>query len=215
MSRLLGLALAVSLSLTTASLSAQTKRSWGPEQATGKPDTYPRSGDSATAWASRNTDDQEEWLLVEFDQAVVPRGVKIYESFNPGAVFKITAVDDEKQETPLWMGKDPTPRTAPNGISAIKLTSTAKVKRLKIYLDSKNVPGWNEIDAVELVDADNVGQFAVNASASSTFADITFGATSATSGNTDLEARVKKLEAEVEALKQQLNALRAGPRRTP
>ncbi|MCB1513071.1 MAG: hypothetical protein KDJ36_19415, partial [Hyphomicrobiaceae bacterium] len=40
----------------------QQNRSWGPEQAVGKPNT-PQAGDISTAWASRTRDDQEEWLL--------------------------------------------------------------------------------------------------------------------------------------------------------
>src|SRR5688572_23368792 len=36
-------------------------RPWGPEQATGKPDT-PWNGDIKTAWASETQDDEDEWL---------------------------------------------------------------------------------------------------------------------------------------------------------
>ena len=44
---------------------------------------------------------------------------------------------------------------------------------MKIYLDTKRVNGWNEIDAVELVGKDGSKQWAVNASASSTYASKT------------------------------------------
>src|SRR5205823_2443181 len=42
----------------------KVKRNWGPEQATGPPDTE-MAGDIVTAWASRTPDEQDEWLLLE------------------------------------------------------------------------------------------------------------------------------------------------------
>ncbi|HEX5243530.1 MAG TPA: hypothetical protein VFW23_09750, partial [Tepidisphaeraceae bacterium] len=46
----------------TTAVPSRGPRAWGPEQATGKPDTWPRSGDIQTAWASKTPDGQPEWL---------------------------------------------------------------------------------------------------------------------------------------------------------
>lgn len=69
------------------------KRAWGPEQATGAPDT-PEAGDFETAWASKTPDDQEEWLILTFTETVIPAAALIYESFNPGAVSSHEKVGD-------------------------------------------------------------------------------------------------------------------------
>jgi hypothetical protein len=43
---------------------------------------------------------------------------------------------------------------------------------IKVYLDTARVPGWNEVDAVELIGKDGSRQWAKRASASSTYADL-------------------------------------------
>src|SRR5260370_26642972 len=56
------------------------------------------------------------------------------------------------------------------GTSEITFRVPVKTNRVKIYLDSKNVPGWNEIDAVGLRDTAGETHWAVSADASSTYA---------------------------------------------
>src|SRR5262245_28626382 len=82
----------VVVTLTTTLLAVEprvlAKRAWGPEQATGAPDS-PGAGDQASAWASATEDDDDEWLELEYAAPVVAESALIYEVFNPGAVFKI------------------------------------------------------------------------------------------------------------------------------
>jgi hypothetical protein len=155
----------------------QLDRHWGPEQATGEPDTF-EGGDMVTAWASLSTDDQQEWLALEYDQAVTIRTIVVYESFNPGALIKITALnaDGEKE---LWSGVDPSPRARGQleqgpqhlAVSTIELPAPAKANRIKLYLDSKSVRGWNEVDAVALIGTDGSKHWATKAASSTTFAE--------------------------------------------
>jgi hypothetical protein len=56
------------------SATPKLKRAWGPEQATGPPDTH-QAGDIQTAWASLTPDQQKEWLLLEYAGPVVPEAV--------------------------------------------------------------------------------------------------------------------------------------------
>jgi hypothetical protein len=149
---------------------AKLNRNWGPEQATGAPNTWPQSGDIVTAWASKNPDDQKEWLLLEYSSPVVAHEVHIYETFNPGAVYRVTAFDLSGKEIELWKGNDPTQAGAAAGISKIRCKGKVKTCRIKVYLDSPAVPGWNEIDAVGLIDAKGKTKWATAAEASSTFA---------------------------------------------
>lgn len=145
------------------------KRGWGPEQATGPPNT-PLPGDHDTAWASQTPDNQDEWLLLEYAVPIVPDKIMIYESFNPGAVNRITAFKLTGEEVEVWKGKDPTPTGQQIGVSEIRLSLTFKTNRVRLHVNSLAVPGWNEIDAVGLRDAAGTTHWAIAADASSTFA---------------------------------------------
>lgn len=145
-------------------------RSWGPEQATGEPDTE-GSGDLVTAWASRTQDEQDEWLELEYDQAFQPTGVIVHETFNPGALNRITMFQSNTEEVDAWRGTDPTPRTADHGVSIVSVNVPFETKKIRLYLASRDVPGWNEIDAVGLIDSRGKTHWATRASASSTFAE--------------------------------------------
>src|SRR5205085_7994565 len=72
------------------SATPKAKRNWGPEQATGEPDTM-MAGDIVTAWASLTQDGEDEWLLMEYAEPVVPKAVMVYETYNPGALYRVTA----------------------------------------------------------------------------------------------------------------------------
>ncbi len=145
------------------------KRNWGPEQATGAPDTH-QAGDIPTAWASLRSDGGVEWLRVDFDKATAISEIRIRETYNPGAVSKVTAVlmISKEVERTLWEGQDPTTE-APADFT-VKVKGNVVTKSIKIYLDTTRRHGWNEIDAVELVGKDGTRQWASSATASSTFA---------------------------------------------
>jgi hypothetical protein len=150
----------------------QAPRRWGPEQATGAPDTWPQSGDLVTAWASQTPDGQPEWLELTYDGPIRAVAVSIYETFNPGAVNRVTGFDANGQEVQFWAGSDPTPVGKDKGVSVIAVHPEFNLTRIGIYLDSPNVPGWNEIDAVGLLDDTGKIHWARSATASSTYADV-------------------------------------------
>lgn len=146
------------------------RRPWGPEQVTGEPDTT-EVGDRQTAWASRSQDDQPEWLLAEFPTPINATAVKVCETYNPGAISRITAFGLDGKETEIWAGQ-----AAPNPDGAVVVNQKAfphplKTNRVKIYLDSPKVPGWNEIDAIGLLDKDGKTQWASAVACSSTYAE--------------------------------------------
>ena len=147
---------------------SDTRRGWGPEQATGPPDTH-RAGDIQTAWATREPDGGEEWLLLTYETAVDVAEVRIWETYNPGAVTKVTALPEEAAEVVLWEGKDPT--TEAPGELVVQAAEDVRAAKIKVHLDTTLRQGWNEIDAVELVGRDGTRQWASNASASSSYAD--------------------------------------------
>jgi len=122
--------------------------SWGARQATGKPDTA-QAGDAVTAWASLAADAAEEWIELGYAQPVLPRLVRIHETYNPGAVAKLEARDPSGGWIVFWQGQDPT--RGPSGWFEVPVETDVPVRELRITLASGAVPGWNEIDAVELI----------------------------------------------------------------
>ncbi len=144
------------------------KQNWGPEQATGAPDT-PAAGDQVTAWASATPDNQAEWLLLQYEKPVKAVAVHVYESYNPGALTKVAVFDGDGKEITVWEGSDPVDRSKPVGVSRIPIDVDFAVERVKLYLDSPIVGGWNEIDAVGLLDEKEETHWAVSAEASSSF----------------------------------------------
>jgi hypothetical protein len=139
---------------------------WSALQATGAPDSM-RDGDQQTAWAPAQADGGEEWLQLEYANSVPIAQVNVREVCGPGCITKVIAVLDGGAEVPVWQGEPPvnaspsdTPFAAPANIVA---------RRVKVYLDTKRVAGWNEIDAVELIGRDGSRQWAKSASASSSY----------------------------------------------
>ncbi len=138
---------------------------WSALQAAGEPDSG--AGDQRTAWAPATEDGGQEWLQADFDHPVEAASIVVRENCAPGAIIRISAVTDAGNEIPLWQGDAPkvgAPSNTPFPASGNVLTN-----RVKIYLDTGKVPGWNEIDAVQLVGRDGSHQWASGASASSSY----------------------------------------------
>jgi len=222
----------------------EEKRPWGPEQATGKPDT-PEAGDFQSAWASATQDESDEWLVLEYDTPVWAKAAHIYETYNPGSVVRVTAFTLDDREVEIWSRPRPDvfpqPQPQPqyeerSGITDLFLgeilareavdlggqyraapafgrifkpafTRRVFTNRIKVYLASKAVPGWNEIDAVALRGEDGSLQWATAAHASSIF-----GVGGSDESRVDpRDERIRQLEEENRRLREELErARRAG-----
>jgi hypothetical protein len=120
---------------------------------------------------------QQEWLELTYDRAVVPAAVHVYETYNPGAVFRVTVFDEAGQEVEAWRGQDPlfqavapgTGQPLAGGVAKIALKADFPTRRVKVYIDSPRVRSWNEIDAVGLVDPAGGVQWATSVKASSVY----------------------------------------------
>jgi len=122
---------------------------WSAMSAAGEPDVTDY-GDSQLAWTPKLKDGSTEWLDLRFDQAVIPTGIGIHESFSPGFVTRVEAYHTaDGTWVTLWEGTDPTP-TGAIGIFSPRLTATDfATDRIRVTIDS-SVPDYNEVDAVEL-----------------------------------------------------------------
>lgn len=154
--------------LTPAFAAAAEKAPWSPDQATGEPNSL-KAGDQKTAWATLETNKGDEWIKLEYQTPVEVQAIRIYENFNPGAISKVTAFKTDGTEALIWEGKEPL-KKAPN-VFEVKPKTKLSSQSIKVYLDTKRVNGWNEIDAVQLIGRDDSKQWAAKASASSTYAD--------------------------------------------
>jgi hypothetical protein len=143
---------------------------WAPMRAAGPPDT-PTMGDNTSAWASLTQDGQPEWLELDYATVESPRSLVVYETLAPGALVRATVIDEQGQEVEAWKGTDPGSVNA-SGIyvANVPLAWDKPASRMRIYLDSPKVTGWNEIDAVGLVDANGQVQWARSVRASTTYA---------------------------------------------
>lgn len=120
---------------------------WSANQVKGEPDTT-GCGDFPTAWASKTPDGRAEWLLVSYEEVVIAKGVRIHETFNPGAVSKIEGLIGGVWTT-LWEGKDP--NASCPGYAEILFPMALPLQMIRVHLDAPGTPGWNEIDAVGLL----------------------------------------------------------------
>jgi hypothetical protein len=179
------------------------KREYGPEQLIGEPDV-PAGGNSPNAWCSKTADDQDEWLLLEYDEPVSPTAVIVHENYCPGAVSKISAFKFDGTEVEIWKGEDPTAAGVASGVSEIDVKADFRTTRIKVYLDSKNVTGWNEVDAVGIRDDKKKTHWAAHAAASSTYAPDY----PAEDKYAELEERIDQLEQEIKALRMTVEELR-------
>lgn len=137
---------------------------WHAMKACGPPDADPHR-DDPNAWASASGDMGIQWLELTYAPPMRASGVRIYEVNSPGAVAEIKAKTPSGEWETLWSGT-----ASGNGAPLVlewPLTSY-EVKTIRVVLDTDRTPGWNEIDAVELLGGGG-GEWAKFATASSTY----------------------------------------------
>ena len=123
-------------------------------RATGAPDV-PVTGDSPSAWcpaAQGGTD----WLEVSFAKPVNATEVRVRQSNCPGAIVKIETFEADGTSHLWWEGSDAYKPSAVREIVwfVVRVPKTPYlVTKVKITLNLSAVPGWKQIDAVQLVGA--------------------------------------------------------------
>jgi hypothetical protein len=127
---------------------AQGDAGWSPKQATGAPDVD-RYADDQHAWAPKTEDGGIEWLDLKYLKPVHASEVRVRESMGSGAVIKIELFDEAGAAHTVWQGVDPTKEL--NYLILKFKTTEYRVNRVKVTLATNVIPGWNEIDAVQLV----------------------------------------------------------------
>jgi beta-lactamase regulating signal transducer with metallopeptidase domain len=141
---------------------------WAERQVVGPPNTF-EYGDHGTAWASKTPDGQGEWLLLTYDAEVDVNGVLVHETFNPGAIVRVDAIMPNDEVIVLWSGGPKAVESDSPRLFFCKPKKSVKTARIRLTIASDVVRGWNEIDAVGILDAEGKIHWANDASASSTY----------------------------------------------
>jgi len=130
---------------------AQGTAPYSANQATGAPNVDKYADDGA-AWAPKTADGGIEWLDLKYPKPVYATEVRVRESCGSGAVVKVEIFDEQGAAHAVWQGNDPTKEL---NYLLVKFPKTAfKTARVKVTLATNVVPGWNEIDAVQLLGTD-------------------------------------------------------------
>ncbi|TWU59342.1 hypothetical protein Poly51_21300 [Rubripirellula tenax] len=146
------------------------RTSWSIDQLLGRPNT-PMAGDQQSAWTTPGQNAGMQWFIVEFPNKVNVGKIEIVETYNPGAVVRICSVSMTGQEIEIWKGQDPVAPIAGMGSSFIVPSTKIRTRRMKVFLNTDLVSGWNEIDAVALHADDATVQWATNSWASESYGD--------------------------------------------
>ena len=145
---------AVAASATTSYGSAATD-SWSAQQATGAPDVTAQApdlacGDIGQAWASAARDTVDT-LTLGYAKAVVPTGVVVRETYNPGAIVKIEVSGPSGQRATVYQGQPSKVEECPRMFEVDITDVSFPVNSVAITLDQTQVQNWSEIDAVQLI----------------------------------------------------------------
>ncbi|GEM_PF-1796896 len=128
---------------------------YGAVQALGAPNVFPDTSDDDRAWASRTEDGQRELLSLAYNDPIQVQSVIIYETYNPGAVDRVELRDAGTGTwNEVWTGVAASAGSDARAFIVSIPKTTYLVSGVRIELNSPAVSGWNEIDAIAIMDGD-------------------------------------------------------------
>jgi hypothetical protein len=125
---------------------------WCPNQMTGKPNVE-AYGDQPNAWAPGTPDKGVEWVKLTFPKAVNATEIRVRQNVGPGSIIKVELMDSEGKLYTVFEGNDKTKYKKDEIQYFIQKfdKTTYKTKVVKITMATNTMPGWEEIDAVQLI----------------------------------------------------------------
>jgi len=112
------------------------------------------AGDNSDAWCPAAKNDGTAWLELAFAAPVHASEVRVRQNNAPGAIAKVELIEADGTSHVVWAGTDPFVAPAVREIAwfAVRVPKTAYlVTKVKLTLNLATVPGWKQIDAVQLV----------------------------------------------------------------
>jgi hypothetical protein len=134
---------------TAVASSQYTSPGWAAMQAVGARDTF-SCGDNPNAWASAASTGKD-WLLLTYDQAVIPSKIVIFETDNPGAVSLVEVLDEGGNATTVYSAAPTVTSQCPVKLEIEVKDVNVPVRSVRVSIDQSHHNGWNEIDAVQLI----------------------------------------------------------------
>ena len=122
-------------------------------KSTGAPDV-PIVGDSPSAWCPAGKNSGTDWLEVSFAKPVNATEVRVRQTNCPGSIVKIEAFEADGTAHLWWEGADTYKHSDLRETVwfAVRVPKTSYlVAKVKITLNLAAIPGWKQIDAVQLV----------------------------------------------------------------
>jgi len=132
--------------------SQYTSGEWAATKALQKENVYPNYGDNINAWASLSSDNQREFLELGFDTIQTVRTIEIFETYNPGAVDTVYLREANSQKwNKIYAKPAIIDLEKKSRIFSIYFIETDYfVDAIRLAINSPDVEGWNEIDAVAI-----------------------------------------------------------------
>ena len=140
-------------------VSARAGSEYGPVQnsasrATGAPDV-PGADDHPNAWCPAVRDSGTDWLELTFERPGPATEVRVRQSYGPGSIVKVEAIDTDGQSHVWWEGLDP---YGQEGLASdavwfsVRVPATGyAVQKIRLTLDLGLHGRWKQIDAVQLI----------------------------------------------------------------
>ncbi|CAF3875033.1 unnamed protein product [Rotaria sp. Silwood2] len=126
---------------------------WSANQVIGPPKVYPRHGDIVGAWAQGNRAN-DEFIIVGFERAVYPEQIDIYETYNPGAVIRVSARNgrDNTDWGTVWETEAPHVE-AQSRIFSLPCPNLlcGEINQIRLDINCSAAGNWCEIDCIKLI----------------------------------------------------------------
>jgi hypothetical protein len=100
-----------------------------------------------------------EFLELKFKKKVFPSKIEVYETYNPGSLVKISAMNENKKWVTLWKGKREKQTISKSRIFKPKLKEIDfQTNLIRLDIDTNGSSSFYEIDAVRLIGEEEEGE---------------------------------------------------------
>jgi len=134
---------------SSASASSQVSgEKYSAMQAVGAPDTT--SCRDIKAWASYSSNGKD-WLLLTYDQAVIPTRILIRQANTPGSIILVEVLTEVGAAIPVYTAQ---PQRTDDCFALLDIPVEgvqARVRSLRVTVDQAQLGNWDMIDAVQLI----------------------------------------------------------------
>eukprot|EP00300_Choanocystis_sp_HF-7_P034355 c4704_g1_i1.p1 GENE.c4704_g1_i1~~c4704_g1_i1.p1 ORF type:complete len:427 (-),score=91.12 c4704_g1_i1:82-1362(-) len=130
---------------------------WAANQTIGPPKVFPRYGDIYGAWAPHASRGADEFLEVEFERSIKIKQISIFETYNPGAVVRVSFKSPSGSWRIVYEGVQT--QTLQRPVSRIFSPPLDPVnfetRQIRLDLNTRDSRSWSEIDAIRVTEEES------------------------------------------------------------